>query len=246
MTPPKIPPGLEPESSHPVKQARSRQLRDKVIAQARELVEQGRYDATAMADIARAADCSVGSLYQRFRDKKALFASVAEVTMAGELEALRAQAEAGRYRGLGLRDTVDRCVQDYERFVQRNASLVRTLYQHAIEQPGSWSIARIPTFHMVQIWIDAVAQAADRAGEREFVRQVGIAFQFVGGALVHAVLVDALVRPLSSRQMVFWLDEMVLHFIGLEVAEALRSTPVVKPAGAVAAAPSRARKPSGR
>lgn len=239
--PPPVPTGLGPEGSHPVKQERSRKLRDKVLAHAHELVEQGRYDATTMAGIAAAVGCSVGALYQRFRDKEALFASVIEIAMARELDAIRANASSGRYRDLGLRETVGRCVQDYERFLRRNASMVRTLYQRGIEQPGSWNGVRVPTFHMVQIWVESVVLAAGHGGERDFVRQVGIAFQYVGGALVHAVLIGPLVRPLSIRETLFWLDEMVMHFIGLDVPESLRGTPFVMPA-ATASIPAMAKR----
>ena len=44
----------EPEGAHPVKQERSRVLRDKALGCARELVLEGRYSSTSMADIARA------------------------------------------------------------------------------------------------------------------------------------------------------------------------------------------------
>ena len=69
------------------KQARSRQLRDKALVLAAELVRKGQFDATSMVELAKSAGCSVGALYFRFRDKEALFASVIEVTMRHEVEA---------------------------------------------------------------------------------------------------------------------------------------------------------------
>ena len=89
-----IPPGLDPEGAHPVKQERSRQLRDKALLHVRDLVREGRFTSTTMADIARAVGCSAGALYFRFRDKEALFASVVEVAMAQEAEAIAADAAA--------------------------------------------------------------------------------------------------------------------------------------------------------
>lgn len=233
-TPPAISPtlalGHEPEGAHPVMQERSRALRDKALACARELVLEGRYASTSMADIARAAGCSVGALYFRFHDKEALFASVVEVAMAQEVDALQACVAQGRYAGLPLRDTVDRCVQDYVAFVQRNENMIRALYQRSSDEPGYWSIVRVAAFKMVQVWIEAVAQAAGRAGDRGFVRQAGTAFWFVSSSLVYSVLIiDKPVRPLSTREQVFWLNEMVMHFIGLDVPEALRQSAVTRP-----------------
>ncbi len=239
-----VAPGHEPEGAHPAKQERSRALRDKALACARDLVLSSRFASTTMSDIAKAVGCSVGALYFRFRDKEALFASVVEVAMAKEVEALQAQVEQGRYVGLPLRDTVDQCVQDYVAFVQRNESMIRALYQRSTAEPGYWSIVRVAAFKMVQVWIAAVAQAAGRAGDRTFMRQAGTAFWFVSSSLVHsALMIDQPVRPLSTREQLFWLNEMVMHFIGLDVPASLPRSAVNRP---ITALPSRgrARKPS--
>lgn len=225
-----IAPGHEPEGAHPAKQERSRALRDKALACARELVLEGRYASTSMSDIAKAVGCSVGALYFRFHDKEALFASVVEVAMTQEVEALLAQVTQGRYAGLPLRDTVDRCVQDYVAFVQRNESMIRALYQRASDEPGYWSIVRVAAFKMVEVWIAAVAEAAGRTGDRAFMRQAGTAFWFVSSSLVHsALMIDQPVRPLSAREQVFWLNEMVMHFIGLDVPPSLPRSAINRP-----------------
>ena len=67
-----IPPGLDSEGAHPVKQERSRQLRDKALLHVRDLVREGRFTSTTMADIARAVGCSAGALYFRFRGEGAM------------------------------------------------------------------------------------------------------------------------------------------------------------------------------
>lgn len=225
-----IDPDHKPEGAHPVKQERSRILRHKVLEFAQSLVIQGRFTTTSMADIARAAGCSVGALYFRFHDKDALFASVVEVAMTQEVEKLQVQVDAGRYKDLSLRDTVDRCVQDYMDFVQRNELMIRALYRRSSDEPGYWGLVRMAAFRMVQIWIGAVALAADRPNDRAFMRQVGTAFWFVSSSLVYAVLViDQPVRPLSTREQHFWLNQMVMHFIGLDLPEPMHQSAVMRP-----------------
>ncbi len=220
----------DPEGAHPVKQERSRLLRDKAMAFTRERVLEGRFSTTSMAEIARAVGCSVGALYFRFHDKEALFASVVEVAMAQEIESLQERVDDGLYQGLSLRATVDACVHDYMAFVSRNERMIQAIYQRAGEEPGYWSIVRVAAFSMVQIWIAAVARAADRAGDRAFMRQAGTAFWFVSSSLVYNVLViDQPVRPLSAREQQFWLNEMVMHFISLDVPEGLRQSSIMRP-----------------
>ncbi|MFM1987318.1 MAG: hypothetical protein RJA99_275 [Pseudomonadota bacterium] len=233
----------DPEGAHPVKQDRSRVLRDKALDHARALVEAGRFDDTTMADFAGAVGCSVGALYFRFHDKDGLFASAVDVALAQELEALRGRAAKGRYRGLPLRETVDRCVQDYVAFVRRNDSMIRALYRRASGSSEHWTVVQSSVYRMVRVWTEAVADAAGRPGDREYLLQVGVAFQFVSNSLVYSLLIDKPVRPLSPRALVFWLDEMVMHFIGLEVPDAMRRIPVVRPAATPAVGPARAEKP---
>lgn len=248
-----LPPGLDPDGAHPVKQERSRQLRDRALTVARTLVEEGRFATTTMAEMARAVGCSAGALYFRFHDKDALFASVVQVAMAREVERLVAQAAAGRYRELPLRETVAACVQDFVTFTQGNDAMIRALYQRTGEDPGSWSVVRSAALQMTDLWIDAVVQAAGHGGDRAYMRQTGIAFQFVSSSLVYSVLIDQPVRPLSRRELEFWLVEMVMHFIALDVPAPLRGTPVVRGDAAKTAqaadAPARrraARKPAPR
>lgn len=230
-------PDHKPEGAHPVKQERSRLLRHKVLEFAQSLVIQGRFSTTSMADIARAAGCSVGALYFRFHDKDALFASVVEVAMTQEVEQLQVQVDAGRYKDLSLQDTVDRCVQDYMDFVQRNELMIRALYQRSNDEPGYWGLVRMAAFRMVQIWIGAVALSADRQNDRSFIRQAGTAFWFVSSSLVYSVLViDQPVRPLTIREQHFWLNQMVMHFISLDLPEPMRQSPVMRPKNTVISA----------
>ena len=218
-----IDPEHAPEGAHPVKQARSRLLRDKVLAHACKLVLDGDFTSASMAGIAHAVGCSVGALYFRFHDKDALFAAAVEVAMAQEVDALQAQVDAGRYRDLPLRETVERCVHDYMDFVRRNENMIRAIYQRPADEPGYWRIVRTAAFKMVQVWIHGVAQAADRVDDPAFMHQAATAFRLVSSSLVYAVLVIGKpVWALGPREHHLWLSEMVMHFIRLDVAETLR------------------------
>jgi len=81
----------------PALQNRSRDKRDRLIEAGLDAFGALGYDAARVADIARAADLSVGVFYQRFRDKRALFAALEDefVTRTTERTALfLAKAEA--------------------------------------------------------------------------------------------------------------------------------------------------------
>src|SRR3974390_3467406 len=59
------------EGVHPVRQTRGRRTRDRLLNAGQKLIAKHAVDALSVADIARAANCSVGSFYLRFRDKDA-------------------------------------------------------------------------------------------------------------------------------------------------------------------------------
>jgi AcrR family transcriptional regulator len=61
------------EGVYPVRQTRGRRTRDRLLNAGQKLIAGHSVDALAVADIARAANCSVGSFYLRFRDKDAFF-----------------------------------------------------------------------------------------------------------------------------------------------------------------------------
>lgn len=250
-TPSQPPPSLAhktaPDGAHPAKQARSRQLRDRLIACGRTLVEQGGFAGTSMADIARAAGCSVGALYVRFRDKDALFDCVAEVAMAQSLEAIRARAAAGRYRQPTLADTIAAVVEDYADYVANNQGMIRALYQRAMQDAHYWTIVRNAGNEMVSIWTSAIAASAGCATDAAFIKQARIALRYVTGVLVYSsLLVEPPSYPLSPQEQLHWLAEMARHIISAPPMPPTDAVSNFDKAAAATAAAVRARPKSRR
>ena len=75
------------EGVRPVKQLRARRSRDRMLDAGQRLVVERAVDAERVADLARAAGCSVGAFYLRFRDKDAFFnALIAQYLSEGRAE----------------------------------------------------------------------------------------------------------------------------------------------------------------
>lgn len=200
--------------THPVKQERSRQLRDRLIASGRALIEQGGFAGVAMADIAREAGCSVGALYVRFRDKEALFDCVAETAMTEAVDYVRAREAAGRYQQPTLADTIAAVVEDYADYSRRNKGVTRALYQRALQDARYWGIVRNAGFEMTSIWSAAILAAAGRADDPAFQRQVRIALRYMTSVVVYsALLIDPPRTQLSHAEQVHWLTEIASHII---------------------------------
>jgi AcrR family transcriptional regulator len=70
----------------PVRQARSRATRERLLGAAEKVFAEKGYDGAKLSDIAEEAGVSVGAVYFRFKDKDALFLAIAE-TFADEVRA---------------------------------------------------------------------------------------------------------------------------------------------------------------
>ena len=200
-----------PDSALPAKQKRSRELRDRLISRSRALIDAGGFTGTSMTDIARAAQCSVGALYFRFKDKEALFDSVVEVAMAEALDDARAKVAAGRYNTDSPEKVVALCIEDYVAFVRRNEGLIRGLHQRTVEDPVRWGILRKTAAAMVADWVAAIARSAGGSGSRDRAlhRQINIGFQFASGVLVHAVLIQPQILSLDNPELGVTLNAMM-------------------------------------
>jgi AcrR family transcriptional regulator len=209
----------------PTKQLRSRELRDRLIASGRTLVEAGGFAGTSMAAIARAAGCSTGALYFRFRDKEALFDCVVESVMDDANAQIDSWRETGRYRGLPLEHTIALCVGDYLAFVRGNSGMVRALYQRSLQDLRHLAPLRRTALAMTAVWCDAIAESAGRRDDAGFVDTVRVALQFASGVLVHAVLTEPPFVPLDSEAMAPRLVEMVSGFLQRATGEPAQTSP---------------------
>ena len=196
----------------PAKQLRSRELRDRLIASGRALVEAGGFAKTSMADIARASGCSTGALYFRFRDKEALFDCVVESAMSEAVTEAVARFTDGRYRDKTLPDTIATCIADFVGIVRANEGMLRALYQRALQDARHFTPIRRAALSMTDVWCDAIAASADRSGDAAFTDELKVAFQFASAVLVHAVIADPPYVPLRSDAMTTRLIEMVSGF----------------------------------
>lgn len=128
----KLVPRAAEKHALPALQSRSRETRARILAAAeKEFAEKG-YDGATLADIAQRADCSVGAVYFRFKDKSALFLAIAESFV-----------EQTRAEFAGLMRAADRLDADYvvRQFVaitawqsRRHRGLFRAMVERGFEQ----------------------------------------------------------------------------------------------------------------
>jgi AcrR family transcriptional regulator len=180
----------------PVKQLRARRSRDRLLNAGQKLVAARPFDALAVADIARAADCSVGAFYQRFRDKDAFFrALIAQYLAEGRAETseLFATHTDDRLIGVLVATTTER--------FRRYAGLIRSAIRKRMEDATVWEPIRRSGHLNADRFVDWLAIRRGRALTVSEDLSVRFAFQVLYGTLNNALVNEP--GPLGIGDPVF-------------------------------------------
>jgi AcrR family transcriptional regulator len=171
------------EGVRPVKQLRARRSRDRMLDAGQRLVAERPFDALSVADIVRAADCSVGAFYLRFRDKDAFFnALIAQYLALGraETEELFASHEDDRLISALIVNTTSR----FHRF----AGLIRSAIRKRMEDPTVWEPIRRSGHFNADRFVAWLVQHRRRKLTVDEEMPVRFAFQVLYGTLNNALV----------------------------------------------------------
>ncbi len=167
----------------PVKQLRARRSRDRLLDAGQKLVARRPFDQLSVADIARAADCSVGAFYLRFRDKDAFFrALIAQYLAEVRTETSQVFATHGDDRLIGVlvSTTTDR--------FRRYGGLIRSAIRKRMEDPTVWEPIRQSGHVNADCFVDWLAARHVRKLTVPEDLSVRFAFQVLYGTLNNALV----------------------------------------------------------
>lgn len=168
---------------HPVRQTRGRRTRDALLGAGQKLIAKHSIDALTVADIARAANCSVGAFYQRFRDKTAFFrALIAQYLAEGRAATLELYARHDD-------DTLIRAlvIETADRF-RRYAGLIRSAIRMRMDDSTIWDPIRASGHFNAGRFIEWLAAQRGRPLTAEQDLSVRFAFQMLYGTLNNAII----------------------------------------------------------
>jgi len=195
----------------PAKQARSRVTRDRLLAAGRQLLDQGAFEATSIADIASAAGCSVGAFYHRFADKEAFFAVLIETVLA-DIVAHAAQAVTEkRFTEGSIETTLTNCVVYWVEAFRRHQGLIRTVMKKTLHAEDAWT----PVSRMGQVafepFIALLAAKCGKSGRPVFQYRALAGFQIMVGVMLNASLHRTILLNLDSDELIAWANEILRH-----------------------------------
>lgn len=112
----------------PVRQARSRATRERLLAAAEKVFAEKGYDGAKLSDIAEEAGVSVGAVYFRFKDKDALFLAIAESFIA------ETRVRLGDYVLEGRQHPTEDVIRNFVQRTAANLATHRGLFRAIIER----------------------------------------------------------------------------------------------------------------
>jgi AcrR family transcriptional regulator len=169
--------------SLPVKQSRSQKTRDRLLAAGFKLLRRRDFDQLSVADIARAANCAVGSFYQRFFDKDQYFFALAEMRRAQS----RGQLETW-YDGAKLGSLVERAIERELGFVLDHPDFWRAALRRGTTDSTFWEEFRALGRASVERFVEVYSRLLGRTPGDDEVERIRFAFQMVRGTLNNTLI----------------------------------------------------------
>ena len=161
--------------------------RHRLLAAARELIEEGGYASASVAAIAERAGVASGTVYRHFDSKAELFLEVFRAVCAGEERAMRAAAD---HAGPGAVDRLEAVLATFARRALQNRRLAWALLAEPVDPLVD--AERLAYRERYASLVAAELRAAVEAGEIPAQDVSFTAAALVGGCR------EALVGPLSS------------------------------------------------
>ena len=205
----------------PAKQLRSRVTRDHLLAAGRQLLNQGTFETTSIADIAGRAGCSVGAFYHRFADKEAFFTVLIETVLADIIAEAERSASDLRVSQGTIEETLSNVVAFWIEVFRRHRGLIRAATMKTLYEEDTWTPLRQMGQAAVEPLIALLAAKCGKSDSRSFHYRALVGFQIVSGVMVNASLHRTMLLNLESDELIAWANEILRHCLFDELPPAL-------------------------
>jgi len=124
----------------PALQARTRRARERLFKAGQTVFARKGYEEAHIADIAREADCSIGSFYRRFVDKEAFFVALYERFVDQACKNINRYFDSPVLENKSTYAVVVEYIQNSARNFERNRGFFMALLQHGFRDPSEWPL----------------------------------------------------------------------------------------------------------
>lgn len=216
---------IDSAAKPPPRQARSRAKLERLLAAGELLAARQGFERLRLADVARAAGCSVGVLYQRFPDKDAFVVALRDRFCAAMAERIARDRDSAALAALAPDALVRRVVANMVAVYRAREGFLRAMSQRAADDPAFWRPVREVARGVGLALGQGLAGCIDRRRHPDPVRAVRVALQAVNGTLMNEIVNRPGPLKLRDKALVDELARMAAAYLGLEPTAILMKTP---------------------
>lgn len=170
------------------RQERSRERLERVLDAAEELVREGGVSAMSIGAVSERAQTSVGALYSRFDDKRALLHAVHVRFIARTAASVAAAAAPERWEGRTLAEVVDGIVPLAVLAIRGNAGLIRAFMLASLEDPVMRERAELATRQGMAAVIGLLAERRAEIADRDPEAAADFAMRLAAATAQHSLI----------------------------------------------------------
>ncbi len=172
----------------PAKQSRSRARQARIIEAGLELLHQQKFEDITMEQLALRANCSVGTLYKRFRDKEALLRVLTAEAVRDTLQDL----DTDLARALTKSDTLSAALWDIVNFLvnlfRHREMLILAIFKRQFDDPQATAALMATRMTVVDTALAEILAMRPRGmTAADFSWRFRVGMQLVIGALINAI-----------------------------------------------------------
>ena len=193
----------------PAVQRRSREMAERLLNAGERVFSERGFRGAKLSDIAEAADCSVGAVYSRFKDKEALFLAILKRFAAQARQQVAGYLSAAATEKVPTGEILRNFVIGTGHTFRRHYGLFRAIVEHGLDDPTSASvIVRLREENEAELVRFLAARLPGTRPELGF--RVRVALQMLNGYLFLGLLNRQAPVPIANEQ---GLDELAAALI---------------------------------
>ena len=201
----------------PPQQARSQATLERLLDAAETLLANKSWEDTAVSEIARRAESSVGAFYARFRDKDGLLQALQERFLVEAYATADDALDPERWEGASLAEIMAAVVEFLVRIHEERGPLLRALQLRAATHPDTNERSDLLTRHLEQGLQRLAQDRGDEISHPDPEKGVEFVLRIVLAVLMQRKLLgeDAHRHPLSGREITAELTRACLAHLGI-------------------------------
>jgi AcrR family transcriptional regulator len=204
---------------NPALQARSQATFNALIEAGRKVMEEKDFEEATINEIARTAGASVGAFYGRFANKEVFFTAIQEITVKSVESDMRAMLADPAVSTINDSGFIARLARFWVQIYRTHRGLYVASFKHSRTRPGAWTPFKRLGRNIVSLIQVELESRLQKLGKPRTEKDIRIAFQFVNGLLVNAVLNDPGPLTIRDAEMEQRVAEFLCAYFGITMSE---------------------------